>query len=200
MEANKLHEMKYDSIQKALTRQEGAYVPNLIFNNGGGFFWTGKTAFDYEGDRLGHAKALSAFLDEMWVDVNGLSGLTTTPRLGRCFPTAENRLAADGTLTHLQVSPMKADEYDQLNADFEAFMANVLLPRKYPYLFEDRASTKELLKVYTEEKLNAIGGQFMLTNNYLKETYGICSLIKARCTINTPWTICLTTSVASVAL
>lgn len=185
METNKLYEMKYDSIYKAMTRQEGDYVPNLIFNNGGGFFWGGKTAFDYEGDPQGHAKALCSFLDEMWVDASGFSGLTTSPRRDRFFPTAENRLAADGTITHLQVSPMKADEYDQMAADLPAFMANVLLPRKYPYLFESKEKTRELLKVYAEETVCSIGGQFACTKQHMKETYGICSVL-SRNTINTP--------------
>lgn len=91
-----------------------------------------------------YAKAITSFLDEMWVDANVLSGLTTTPRLNTVFPTSENRFAADGTLTHLQNPMMKPEEYDQLIENPKSFIANVLLPRKYPYLYESREKTKEI--------------------------------------------------------
>lgn len=54
---------------------------------------------------------------------NVLSGLSTTARLSDAIPTAENRLAPDGTLTHLQKPMMKADEYDQLIANPRGFIA-----------------------------------------------------------------------------
>lgn len=186
METNKLYDTKRESIRQALSREEGAYVPNLIINNGGGFFWAGKTAFDVQGDHLAYAKAVTSFMEQMWVDGNVLSGLTTSPRRDQVFPTAENRLAADGTLTHLQVSPMKPDEYDQLIADPVAFMANVLLPRKYPYLFEDRAAAKEILKVYAEEQVDNFVMQMPFTNKYIAETYGVCSILSSGYMINTP--------------
>ena len=100
MEMSKLYEQKYDAFQKAVSRQEGAWIPTAMTNNGGGLFWGGKTAFDVAGDHEAYAKAITSFLDEMWLDVNILSGLTTSPRRDAAFPTAENRLAAEGNLTH----------------------------------------------------------------------------------------------------
>lgn len=186
METNNLYQKKYDAFQKAVNRQEGSYVPTAIINNGGGLFWAGKTAFDVAGNPEAFAKAITSFLDEMWVDGNVLSGLTTTPRLNTAFPTAENRFAADGTLTHLQTPMMKPDEYDQLIEDPKAFIANVLLPRKYPYLYESREKTKEILKVYAEEMVNGFVGQMNYTHKYLTEVYGICNFVNMGCMINTP--------------
>lgn len=59
METNKLYAEKYENFQKAMNRQETAYVPNAICNNGGGLFWSGKTAFDVAGDHHAYAQALT---------------------------------------------------------------------------------------------------------------------------------------------
>ncbi len=186
MEMSKLYEQKYDAFQKAVSRQEGAWIPTAMTNNGGGLFWGGKTAFDVAGDHEAYAKAITSFLDEMWLDVNILSGLTTSPRRDAAFPTAENRLAADGTLTHLQTPMMKPEEYDQLIADPRAFIANVLLPRKYPYLFEDRDAAKKLLKIYAEEQLEILVVQMAYTNKYMTEHYGVHNCVNMGSMINTP--------------
>jgi len=185
MDTNTLYAQKYDSIQKAVNRQEGAWVPNAMTNNGGGFFWSGTTAFEVAGNQQAYAEKLTSFLDEMWLDANVLSGLTTSPRRDSVFPTAENRLAKDGTLTHLQTPMMKADEYDQLIADPRGFIANVLLPRKYPYLFESKEKTKEILKVYAEEQVGNMVMQMGFTNQYIKEKYGVHTIMGGGM-LNTP--------------
>lgn len=185
METNKLFQEKYENFQKAVSRQEAAYVPNAMTNNGGGFFWGGKTAFDVAGDHEAYAKAISSFLDETWMDGQVFSGLTTTPRLSTTFPTAENRFAEDGTLTHLQVPHMLPEEYDQLIADPRAYIANVLLPRKYPYLFENREKTKDILKTYAEEQFDNFVVQMPYTNQYMKDHYGVYTFVNL-CMLNTP--------------
>lgn len=183
---NPLYVKKYENFQKALNRQEGDYVPNAVANNGGGLFWSGKTVFDVAGNHSEYARTLTAFLDETWMDASILACVTTTPRRDKAFPTAENRLAPDGTLTHLQSPHMKPEEYDQLIADPKAFIANVLLPRKYPYLFEDRETAKATLKVYAEEQVENFIYQSGYTKKYLEENYGICSFVNSGCMVNTP--------------
>lgn len=185
METNKLFQQKYGSFQKAVNRQEGPWVPNAMTNNGGGFFWKGKTARDVAHDYQAYAQALLAFLDETWMDCQVMSGLTTTPRLSDTFTTAENRLAPDGTLTHLQNPMMKADEYDQLIADPKGFIANVLLPRKYPEIFEDKETGKEKLKVYAEEMIRNVA-QMGCTTKYAAEKYGVTTICNLACALNTP--------------
>lgn len=186
METKELYESKLANFRKAVNREEGAYVPTAIINNGGGFFWAGKTSLDFKNDREGYAEAVTKFIEKMWVDGNVLSGLTTTPRLNIAFPGSENKIAKDGTLTHLQVPPMKADEYDQLIAGPESFISNVLLPRKHVNLFADRNEAKEALKAYAEESVYNMGQQIAITNKLLKEKYGIFSFINMKTTLNTP--------------
>lgn len=185
METNQLYQLKNENFQKAINRQEGAYVPNTMMNNGAGFFWSGKSVFEVAGNHAAYADALTSFLDEMWVDVSFLSGLTTTPRRDQAFPTAENRLAENGTLTHLQQPTMKADEYDQLAADPKGFIANVLLPRKYPYLYENRETAKAALKVYAEEQVDNFIMQMGATKKVLQDKYGVISCLGGG-NLNTP--------------
>lgn len=186
METSTLFAQKYENYQKAINRQEGAYVPNAINNNGGGVFWSGKTVYDVAGNHPAYAQAMTSFLDEMWADVNLMTGMTTTPRRDAAFPTAENRIAPDGTLTHLQTPFMKPDEYDQLIADPKGYIANVLLPRKYPYLYESRDAAKAALKVYAEEQVDNYVMQMAVTGKYLAQTYGMTTCVNAACSLNTP--------------
>lgn len=186
METNKLYAEKFDNFQKAINRQEGSAVPNAINNNGGGFFWSGKTVFDVAGDHLAYAQAMTSFMADMWTDVSLLTGLTTTPRRDAAFPTAENRIAPDGTMTHLQTPFMKPEEYDQLIADPKAYIANVLLPRKYPYLYESREAAKAALKVFAEEQVDSFIVQGGFTNKYMAEAYGVYNCVNAATTLNTP--------------
>jgi len=81
---------------------------------------------------------------------------------------------------------MKAEEYDQLIADPKAFIANVLLPRKYPYLFESRDAAKAALKVFAEEQVDLFIMQGAATAKYLVEKYGVQSVVNAGCMLNTP--------------
>ena len=100
---------------------------------------------------------------------------------------AENRYGPDGTTpVHLQVPPMRADEYDQLIANPAAFIANVLLPRKFEALYADRAAFKAALKVYAEDKaysLIKLGGA---VDKRLEETYGVLPLLNMKQKLNTP--------------
>jgi len=187
MDTKQLYDKRLDVFQKSMNREESDWMPTAMFNNGGGFFYGGKTAYDYENDHEGYARALNSFLEEMYLDVCCLCGMTSSPLISRVFPTAENRLAADGTLTHLQSSPMKADEYDQLIADPRAFIANVLLPRKYPYLFENREKTRELLKLYAAAEVDCMVLQMGANQKHLAEHYGIPTVMNLGAgIINTP--------------
>ena len=186
METNTLFTQKFENFQKAINRQEAAWVPNAVNDCGGGMFWSGKTVFDVAGNHLEYAKTITSYLDEMWADVCLLAAITTSPRRDSAFPTAENQIAKDGTITHLQTPHMKAEEYDQLIADPKAFIANVLLPRKYPYLFESRDAAKAALKVFAEEQVDLFIMQGAATAKYLVEKYGVQTVVNPGCMINTP--------------
>lgn len=185
MATNPLYAGKFENFQKTLDRQEADYVPTLMNDGGGSMLWTGKTVFDVLHDPQLFAEAVTKVLDEMWVDVNVIAGATTTPAIGKAFPGAETQYAPDGTLTHLQSSPMKADEYDQLIADPAAFVANVMLPRKHPYLYENRDSAKDALKIYAEQSVYGMLNVGGVTQKLLEEKYGVYSFVSP-VIVNTP--------------
>ena len=81
---------------------------------------------------------------------------------------------------------MEADEYDQLIADPKAFIANVLLPRKHPYLFENRDAAKAALKVFAEEQVDMFIMHGGTTAQYLVEKYGVQTVVNPGCMLNTP--------------
>ncbi|MBQ7737338.1 MAG: hypothetical protein IJT62_05825 [Oscillospiraceae bacterium] len=186
MDPKELYAKKLEVFQKTLAREEADWVPSTILNAGGSLYYVGKNVYDFIGDHAGEAKAITAFLDEMWLDVNFATAVTCSTRVSETFTTAENRLTKDGTLVHLQTPFMQADEYDQLIADPAGFVANVLLPRKYPYLYENREKTKELLKIYAEGQMDALAIQGGTTMQYLAEHYGVPSVMNGGCQINTP--------------
>lgn len=187
MSVSELYTSKFENLQKALNRQEGAYVPNMINNNAATINWVGKKAVDVVHDPKAYAEAITAVFDEMWVDANLLCGSNFTPRRDEAFPMAENRYSPDGTTpVHLQISPMKADEYDQLIADPAAFVANVLLPRKLEALYADRDALKNALKVYAEDKAYSLGQMGAEVKNVLADKYGVYSFLNMKEKLNTP--------------
>lgn len=153
MEQNVLLEQKKANLMKALNREEGAYVPTMINNSTATIAWAGKTAVEVVDDPAAYVQALNAVYDEMWVDSMLINGNLFSNKLIKAFDTLQNKFGPDGTTPlHVQESPMKADEYDQLIADPTRFVAEVLLPRRHPQLFEDREGAKRALKAYAEDK------------------------------------------------
>lgn len=186
MENNELFQLKNQNFMKALNREETEFVPNIMSSSGGTIFWSGKTIYDVMHDPVLYAQALTAVLDEIWVDASAMNGFTTTPRIGQTFPGAENRFGPDGALSHLQKPPMKADEYDQLLADPAGFVPNVILPRKLPELFGDRQTAKEALKVFAEEQFYNFVQVANTTNGLMAEKYGITTFVNPSPMLNTP--------------
>lgn len=186
MEMNDLYTSKYENFLKTINRQEGGYVPTSMSSSGGSIFWSGKNVFDVAGDQEAYAEAMTAIAKDAWIDCCVFCAITTSPRQDAAFPTAENRIAPDGTLTHLQVPPMQADEYDQLIENPRKFISNVLLPRKHPFLFEDRDAAKKALKVFAEESFGNLVAQPAANSKILAEKYGVHTYVTAATILDTP--------------
>ncbi len=154
METNNLLESKQANFRKALSRQEPDYVPNMLYNGTASIAWDGKRTVDLMQDPQAYVDALTKVLDDMWADVNLLCGNFFTPIRYEAFDTCETHFGPDGnTPEHIQLSPMQKDEYDQLIADPDRYVAQVLLPRKFPKFFENREGAARSLKLFTEDKI-----------------------------------------------
>lgn len=182
-----LLEQKRANVQKALNREEGDYVPNIMASGSATVAYAGKTLRDVLEDPQAYAQALTAIYDEMWVDAYFYTGAISTFVLQKVWDTAENYFGPDDiTLEHVQLSPMKSEEYPLLAENPDRFVAEVLLPRKYPKLYEDPVYAREALKVYAREKFRALIEDGSAATAVLKDQYGMECLLSLQERIETP--------------
>lgn len=178
MDNQALLEMKRNSLMKAFAHEEGDYVPNLIVASCATVDWAGKKVTDIIHDPQTYVDAMTAVFSEMWADGNFMLASLFSPRLEQVFDPVQYKFGPDGiTPEHIQLSPMKADEYDQLIEDPDRYVTEVLLPRKYAKLFEDREYAKQALKVYAEDKVYCLVQLWAMTSQVLQEKYGIIDVI-----------------------
>lgn len=178
MGTNTLLETKRANLEMALNRQEPDYVPNVMVHETASLARLGLKATDMMlGDPNQYVDALTSVFDEMWVDVSFLCGVPFTPKMQQGFPTCENMFGPDGnTPEHRQLAPMQKDEYDQLIADPNRFVTEVLLPRKFPGFFDDQEGAKRSLKLFAEDRVTAFTKLMGLTSQVLAQRYGIVSV------------------------
>lgn len=176
METNELLQQKRAAVECALNRKEGAFVPNIVTSTTATVAWAGKKTTEIIDNPAEYIEALTAVFEHMWVDLNMCCGAMIGNKMEQAFPTLENKYGPDGnTLEHVQLSPMKKDEYSQLIEDPARYIANVLLPRKYPDFYADRESAKKSLKLFVEDKNYAMLGLFGMATQVIVEKYGIVS-------------------------
>lgn len=138
-------------------------------------------------DPLAFGKALTAVFSEMWTDINIQCGSNHSPLMSNYLENVENRLGPDGTtMEHYALPLMKADEYDQLIEDSARFISEVMLPRKYPKLFEDRDYAKNALKGYAEQRIYAFVQSDQVIKQIMEETYGIKSILNNAEAVSVP--------------
>lgn len=181
MAQNQLYEMKFSNIMKTLAREEGAYVPTMVPTSYATIAWAGKRAVDVlaDPDPNAYVDAFTAVFAEMWADGYLFGGGQFSARLGQALHTPEHSIGPDGTtVEHVQRSPMAANEYDLFLADLDKYIADVLLPRKYPQLFTDRDYAKNALKVYAEDVANVFGILGGMAEQRLKDKYGLVPMLK----------------------
>ena len=118
METNALLETKRQNLLKVMSRQEGDFVPNMIAASCATVAWTGQKVTDIIHQPEVYVKAMTDVFGEMWADGSIFMASLFTPKLEQFFDPVQNKFGPDGvTPEHLQLSPMKPEEYDKLIAD-----------------------------------------------------------------------------------
>ena len=174
MENNVLFQKKYAALSDALNHKEGAYVPTLMCAGNGTIAWAGKKATEVLDDPQAYLSALTDVFAQMWVDGNMFSGAIIGNKMERGLKTIENKYGPDGnTLEHVQLSPMGKDEYPLLIENPGRYVSEVMLPRKYPHLFESREATKTALKLFVEDRNYVLLQLSFMADQLMKEKYGI---------------------------
>lgn len=178
---------KQATLQTALKHQEADYVPNMIFGSTATLAYKGLKAVDLMNDPYAFAKGMTDVFDEMWVDGVSSLGVTVSDKIMQAFDTIENKFGPDGnTVEHIQLAPMKGDEYPQLIENPDKFVVRELLPRKYPTLFENRESAKKSLKLYAEDRINLFMQIPAAVNQILIDKYGVTGIANMEERIETP--------------
>jgi len=137
MSKNELLDKKLGNFFKTVNREEGAYIPTAVNDTSGAIAWAGKRTIDVVKNQEEFVSATTDIYRYMWADVIFVFANLRSPRLAEAFLHTENRYGPDGTtMEHMQLSPMEKDEYDQLIANPDRFVSEVLVPRKFPELYE----------------------------------------------------------------
>jgi len=189
MTGNELLALKQGNLQKALNRDASAYVPLAITTTVPTVSWTGKRAVDLlaQDDPTEYVDALTAVFDEMWADFSLFFGGQQTKNMQDTFVTLENFYGPDGTsFEHVQLGPMRDDEYPQLIANPEKFIHDVLLRRKFPQLWEDKEKAKAAFKVYVEDRLKVFAYFNAAADRRMAEKHGIKPVLSMPERIETP--------------
>ena len=169
MPEKNLLEQKKSNLMKALNRQGADYVPTMLASSCAEVAWTGQKVTDVIGDANAYVNAMTDVFGVMWGDANTFSGTLFTPAISDIIEPVQNKFGPDGvTPEHVQMPQMERGEYDQLIEDPFGFVANVLLPRKYPKLFEDlrrqpdkvKAACDRLWETYNLPKLQGTPAPF----------------------------------------
>ena len=169
---------KREALEAAYEHREGPYVPSAIDASVPTIAWTGKRATEIIHDPESFISALTAIFEEMWCDGVVCLGATFTPRKTEAFGTVQNKFGPDGiTPEHVQLVYMNENEYEELSKAPDRFIANVLLPRKYPWLFDDKERAKNALKVFAEDNFYCLIQLLSGTMLVMNERYGIQPMV-----------------------
>lgn len=100
----------------------------------------------------------------------------------------QNKLSEDGiTLQHLQNSQMKEDEYPQAIADVNGFMANTLLRRKMPFIFDmEVKDAARLLEKALDARMATNAGAVGEVGPEMVKRFGTYMFADGRCQLTTP--------------
>lgn len=157
MDIKTLQQRRIDDMLKAVNRQEPDYIPVLANVEASVVGYSGTTLRQAMSDPELYVQAMCKFYDDLYCDTSIYPFPTVFPNAMDIMGFSQFRLGPDDTaIEHVQQSHMKPEEYPQLIEDFNGFVSNVLLPRKYPFLFD--APIEE-----TKERLKALLGEIGYT-------------------------------------
>ena len=187
MSENALLKMKNTNLMKALNREGADYVPTMLAASCAMVAWEGKKVTDIIDDADAYVEAMTNVFKVMWADGNTFTGTLFTSRIESVIEPLQNKFGPDGvTPEHVQMPMMERDEYDAFIEDPNRFVSEVLLPRKYPHLYEDRDYAKNVLKTVAEDKFYSLALLMGKQSQVLSEKYGITDIANFRAVFSNP--------------
>lgn len=136
-QAKELYQKRYDNLMKAIRRDNPEWVPTLTNPGGAMAAWAGKRIVDLYYDPAAYSDAMNKLFGVINTDATLYNGCVHSPKMEQAFRgETQMRFGNDGNVEqHVAMPMMRGDEYDQLIADPDEFVNEVLVPRKYPWMF-----------------------------------------------------------------
>jgi len=184
-----LNERKENFLNQ-VNRRPAKWVPILSINSIGSFGYAGKSYWDLEHDFEGMPKAMGKIYDVLSADASTGDTPSFNARADEYLRgCTQYKLTTDGyNLQHLQNSVMRDDEYAQACKDPHAFIKEVILPRRYPFLFEidPKEAADIMVQVIDERDFCGAKGPIGGVKKYIEDTYGIYHLTDKVHRVSTP--------------
>ena len=190
MEVSELLQSRKENFLKVVNHQKADWLPLLSINNMGSLAYAGISYWKLERDFDNAKKAMSKVYEELPADVSAGDGVSQNGRCNQILRgCTQTKVTEDGfNLQHLQTTVMNGDEYAELMKDIPAFVKNVMLPRRYPFLFEmdPKEAAKIVISVLEENTFCMATGPFTKTKQYVEDVYGIYHFGDKRFRCSTP--------------
>lgn len=188
MPTQNLYESRKENLLKAVNRQDPSAIPILANTAQGVVAYANTTYTDAITSLDKFVPAMTAIFDELYTDSYINMNAYVYPKTAKkMHGMAQINIGPDGiTVEHVARSLMTAEDYPAFIANPDDFRKNILLPRMFPFLFnEGLEKAKEYLEYYYEEvlymeDLNAH------VDEVLKDKYGLISIISSVCPLGSP--------------
>lgn len=190
MDTNELMQSRKENFFKVVNHKKAEWLPILSINNMGSLSYAGKNYWELEKDPEGAQKAMSKIYEELPADVSAGDGISQNGRCNQILRgCTQTRVTEDGiNLQHLQTTIMNGDEYAELMKDIPAFVKNVMLPRRYGFLYEmdPKEAAEIVIEVLKENTFCMATGPFTTVKQYVEDHYGIYHFGEKRFRCTTP--------------
>lgn len=178
--ARKLYAERVENIWKTVNRNNPDYIPVLANTAQATVSYAGKTYREALQDKENYPVLMTKIFDELYSDCYVPMGSGVYPNADKAMNgKLQLKIGPDGTsIEHVAHPPMRADEYDALIADPNAFVCDVLIPRLFPFLFEEGIDKAKKRVQALIEDVVYIGNEFdSAADERVRSVYGIAPLM-----------------------
>jgi hypothetical protein len=179
-----------DNLMKVVRREPAKWVPLISINSFGAFGYAGKSYWELEHDYDGLPKAYGKVYSVLPADASTGDTPSFNGRADEIMEGhAQYKVTTDGyNLQHLQNSKMLETDYPVATPDIHKFNREVMLPRKFPFLFEmePEAAAEKLIALMKEANYVSGTGPVSKIKQYIEDTYGIYHFTDKLHRVSTP--------------
>lgn len=182
------YESRKENLLKAVNRQNPSAIP-ILANTAQGVVAYANTTYTEAIESVDKfVPAMTKIFDDLYTDSYINMNAYVYPKTAKDMRgLAQMYIGPDGiTVEHVARPMMQAEDYPAFIADPDGFRKNVLLPRMFPFLFEEGLEkAKACMERYYEEVLymEMLNGS---VDEVLKEKYGLISIISSVCPLGSP--------------